>query len=292
MAVTNTLTETGGKTAAEFQLRRIVVAHDGSTAAARAYKDAIALAKRYGSEIILAHVRPPAEDFPEHLEYSEDVAELKALREQLTTLGIRGKVVVRAGIVGDTLFDISHHEHADLLMLGAYGRGSVDRLTLGSTAEHLLRSLPCPAITYGPEVKYSFLDHAINTGPILIPVPLPFELIHLELAASIARLFNLRCEIIHIANSAHELPHHEAEYQCRDLAMGLRREGLDVSWSLINGIPNLAEVYINAYCGEHRSPFILIPLERRNRLSSITSDNVAAQVIRRATVPVMTYRID
>lgn len=293
MATSNALTEIHKRSNAEFQLRKIVVAHDGSASATKAFKDARALAMRYHSEIVLAHVQPPGEDFPTHLDYSENAAELDALKEQLTVAGIKVKTVVRSGIVGDMLFDISSQEVADLLMLGAYGRGSVDRLTLGSTAEHLLRSLPCPAITYGPEARYGFLEYLVNDGPILLPAPIPFEMHHLEFAASIARFFGRTIEIIHVTDSAHEPTYgHELEYECRDLALGLRLEGIEANWSLVHSLPNLCDVYINAYCNERRSPFILFPLKRRDRLSSITSDNVAAQVIRNASVPVMTYRID
>lgn len=293
MATLNAPAETHKVSAAEFQLRKIVIAHDGSAAAAKAFKDARALATRYHSEIILAHVQPPGEDFPTQQDYAENIAELSALKEQLTVAGINNRTAVRSGIVGDTLFDISSHEKADLLMLGAYGKGSVDRLTLGSTAEHLLRSLPCPAITYGPEVRYGFLEYQVNDGPILLPVPLPFAMHHLELAASIARFFGRPVEIIHVTDSAHEPAcGHELEYECRDLALGLRLEGIEANWSLVRSLPNLCDVYINAYCNERRSPFILFPLKRKDRLSSITSDNVAAQVIRNASVPVMTYRVD
>jgi hypothetical protein len=43
---------------------------------------------------------------------------------------------------------------------------------------------------------------------------------------------------------------------------------------------------------ETHSSLILLALEARGRLSSTYSDNVAAQVIRAAQVPVMTFRLN
>jgi hypothetical protein len=204
---------------------------------------------------------------------------------------VNSKILVRSGAIGDTLFDICGKEKTDLLMMGAYGQGSLDRATLGSTAEQLLRSIPCATVTYGPEVKAGIMEYSSEKTPILLPVSFPCELSHLDYAVSVARFFDRDLEVIHVTDSTRDFSsQRELEYQCRDLARGLRRKGIDTTWAVLNGLPKLSDIYINAHCSEHHSPFLLIPLEERNHLSSILSDNVAAQVIRHAEVPVMTYR--
>jgi nucleotide-binding universal stress UspA family protein len=69
----------------------------------------------------------------------------------------------------------------------------------------------------------------------------------------------------------------------------LRDEGLQVKLSVLFGEPDEAIV---SRSQEINSFLIVMPLEKRGRLSSATSDNVAVRVIRNAQVPVMTYRID
>jgi hypothetical protein len=79
------------------------------------------------------------------------------------------------------------------------------------------------------------------------------------------------------------------QYTCEEIATYLGGEGVDVAGSLLFGKPDAAIV---SRCQELRSSLILMPLETRGYLSSANSDNAAANVIRDAEVPVMTYRID
>lgn len=278
--------------ASEFQLNLIVIAHDGSSAASRALEDAIALSSRYHSQILVARVEPPVEEFSggAHPSRADDTAELETIKKRFLAERINVRTTIRTGLVGDTLFDIVRRERADLLMLGAYGHGTQDRQTLGSTAEHLLRSVQCPTLTYGPQAK-SGLHRRLNTqDPILLPISLPCNIAQLEKVVRIVRLFSDGIDIIHVASHSHSIRiQSEDEKACENLAAQLRTEGLRISWSLFFGVP---ESMIYASSIRSNTPFILFPLKRRDRLSSIFSDNLAAQVIRRATVPVMTFRID
>ena len=46
----------------------------------------------------------------------------------------------------------ARQQHPSLIVLGTHGRGSIDRLILGSTAEGILRHMSGPALTVGPNV--------------------------------------------------------------------------------------------------------------------------------------------
>lgn len=275
-----------------FHLNLIIVAHDGSSAASRALEDAIALSTRYHSQILVARVEPPAEEFSggPHPSRTDDTAELESIRQRLLDKRIDVRTTIRTGLVGDTLFDIARKERADLLMLGAYGHGTQDRQRLGSTAEHLLRSLQCPALTYGPQAKSGLQRRLDTLDPILLPISLPCNVTQLEKAIGIVRLFGSGVDMIHVADSSHSMTVQlEDEKSCENLATQLRQKGVKLSWSLLFGVP---ESLIYASSIKRNTPFILFPLKSRDRLSSVFSDNVAAQVVRRATVPVMTFRID
>jgi nucleotide-binding universal stress UspA family protein len=276
-----------------YQVQKILVAHDASFSSTQALQDAIALGRQYHSEIILARIEPPSGDLSER-EYSERRAEnrieLESLTKEITKNGLHGRFIVRAGLVGDSLFDISCKENADLLMLGAYGHGRQDRQTLSSTVEHLLRAIPCPVLTYGPHAQAGLVDRLNKKQPLLLAVALPCDLAQLEQAIRIARLFSIGIELIHVAEFSHLSASGDSlEHACGALSSAIRRQGVRASWSLFFGVP---EVFIDACSIERQRPLIVLPLKRRDRLSSITSDNVAAQVIRRAAIPVMTYRLD
>lgn len=276
-----------------YAIRKILVAHDGSPTAKIALQDAIDLAREFKAEIVLARVELPGDDFSS-IAYaarkSENTSDLEHIQQELTQQGIKSQILLRTGLVGDTLFDLSHKENSDVLMLGAYGYGRRDRQTLGSTAEHLLRSIPCPALTYGPEAQPGLLARLKEGRPILLPVPIPCAHCDVDFAGQIATLFNSPIELLHVIQGPHTVrTRNKHEKTCRELARGLEKQGVKACWTVFFGVP---EVFIHAVAIERNTPLILMPLQRRDRLSSITSDNVAAQIIRRSRVPVMSYRLD
>ncbi len=276
-----------------YQMRRILLAHDSSYAAQQALEDAESFAHRFHAEIILVRVETAAEEFSSSAMASqrkEDASELNTLAKCLTAKGIANRAVLRTGTVGDTLFHIAHQEKADLLMLGAYGRGSQDRQALGSTAEHLLRSIPCPVLTYGPHATAGLMHRMTAVPSLLVAIPLPFSFAWLEPALQFAHLFDLAIELVHVTESpAAHTDNAGYREQCDTLVQQIRQKGIAAGWTIFVGVP---AIFLHACAVERESPLIVLPLQRRDRLSSITSDNVAAQIIRCSIVPVLSYRID
>ncbi|WP_433964867.1 universal stress protein [Tunturiibacter gelidiferens] len=275
----------------EFGLRRLVVAYDASQASERALSDAIFLAQRFHSEVLVVRVLALTETT--HEENAQNHADLKTVTSRLAGMSIRSREIVRVGIVGDTLFNICCEENADLLLLGAYGYGPRDRRTLGSTAEYLLRAIPCPVLTYGPSVSSS-LSSVSDKGPILVPISLPCDRVQLRMAIAITKLFGAKIELLHVEDPTRRRfmkskTAQDLEHQCESLALQLRHDGVQLEWSLRYGKP---DELIDARSREVDSPFILMPLKRGDRLSSIASDNVAAHVIRCSRLAIMTYGVE
>ncbi len=276
-----------------YAIRKILIAHDGSPAAAVALKDGVDMARKFGAEIVLARVEMPGEELSGTSyapQQAENIADLEEIQQELTKQGLKSHIQVRTGHVGDTLFDLSHKEKSDMLMLGAYGMGRRDRHTLGSTAEHLLRAIPCPAMTYGPEAQAGLMERLKQNRPILLPIPMPCEHCDIDFAGQIAALLGGSLELLHVIEGP-QLPRTRKKFEtaCRALVRSMEKQGVKTCCTVFFGVP---EVFIHAVAVERQSPLILMPLKRRDRLSSITSDNVAAQIIRRAKVPVLSYRLD
>jgi nucleotide-binding universal stress UspA family protein len=206
--------------------------------------------------------------------------------------GYSCKDVVRSGVPAATLYDVVDEESPDLLLVGAYGNGSQERGTLGSTTELLLRSISCPVVTYGPKFGRPLFQDA-KPFSILVPIELPCDPRCLSFAIEVAKLFRAKLEILHVIDMDHadSMPHafQDMQYACEEIATRLRMGGVEVAGSVLFGKPDAAIV---SRSQELQSSLILIPLETRGHLSSTKSDNVAAHVIRNSNVPVMTYRID
>jgi nucleotide-binding universal stress UspA family protein len=276
-------------------LSRIVVGHDFSRAADRALADAMSLSNQFRAEIVIAHIGAPEENCPEiqsrELNYPARIA-MENLMGRVALAGHSCKKVIRFGDAAKMLTEIAGEENADLLLLGAYGDGPKGRKTLGQTAELLLRSVPCPILTHGPKMTRALFQDK-EPMSILVPIELPCDRRCLIFAVSVAKQFKAKLEILHVVDMSRALsmPHafQDMQYTCEEIARYLRQEGTTVAGSLLFGNPDAAIV---SRSQELHSSFIVMPLETRRHLSSITSDNVAANVIRNAEVPVMTYRID
>jgi nucleotide-binding universal stress UspA family protein len=271
--------------AGDFQLRKLVVAHDASEASARALAGAILLAKSFQSEVLIAHVQPMNEDSL-GMEQADNRSDLELVGSRLSANNIKHREVLRAGNIGDSLFNICCEENADLLLLGAYGYNARDRQTLGSSAEHLLRAVPCPVVTYGPNVV-STVSLVRNRKPVLVPIVLPCDPRHLREAVAIAKRFGTRMELLHVLPTPQTGDYLEQEFE--KLASQLSSEGVQIGWSVLSGNP---AAVIDVQSRILDSPFILMPLRWGKRLSSIAADNVAAHVIRLSGVPVITYRVE
>jgi len=277
-------------------LKKIVVGHDFSDAADSALAGAMSLARLFHAEIVVAHAAGPSTnesggwDFSANPEQAQ--AQLENLASRVTRAGFRCKSVMLPGPVAATLRHVVDEEGGDLLMLGAYGNGSDGRTTLGSNTERLLRSIPCPVLTYGPKVTRP-LSQKNAPFSILVPIELPCDPRCLRFAIDVAKLFKAKLEVLHVVDMdrAASMPHafQDMQYACEDIAAHLRTGDAEVAGSLLFGKPDKA---IISRCQELKSSLIVVPLETRERLSSRESDNVAASVIRSADVPVMTYRIN
>lgn len=54
---------------------------------------------------------------------------------------------VELGPAAATVVELATREKSDLIVMGTHGRTGWSRALLGSTAEHVLRSAPCPVLT-------------------------------------------------------------------------------------------------------------------------------------------------
>jgi nucleotide-binding universal stress UspA family protein len=138
--------------------RRIVAPTDFSACAEEAWRLAQRAAERLGSEIVLVHVfvDPPVYGDPPGaamawtivMETEQWVAdELERWADAARKRGIRVRRVVRHGSPSVEIVELASEEHADVVMMGTHGRGGMSRLLLGSVADRVIRTAPCPVLT-------------------------------------------------------------------------------------------------------------------------------------------------
>jgi len=140
------------------QFKTILVATDFSQASEHALAYAQALATSFGSTLHLLHVVPdPVLASAWSEAYAYDLTALgESLRseaeQQLTerAKSIRDVAVTTEALVGSpagTIAGTAAERGVDLIVMGTHGRSGFSHLFMGSVAERVLRSAPCPVLT-------------------------------------------------------------------------------------------------------------------------------------------------
>jgi nucleotide-binding universal stress UspA family protein len=138
---------------------RILYGADFSEAGGRAAEYALSLAQEANGSLTLLHVVDWMPDknlakYPEFepAAYRETV--IREARRQLEALvpeearnWCEPDLRISCGKPYREILRIAAEERADLIVLGAHGRGPVDRMLFGSTAQHVVRQALCPVLT-------------------------------------------------------------------------------------------------------------------------------------------------
>jgi nucleotide-binding universal stress UspA family protein len=141
-------------------LRTILVGTDFSLCAARALRFAISLAASQGAKIHLLHVLvEPIQAFDvagalPYLDVTTQKEWEEATRRRLARAvaaaekrGVAATSEIVWGRPSDALVETAMKVKASLLVLGTHGRGALEKLLIGSTAERVLRLSPIPVLT-------------------------------------------------------------------------------------------------------------------------------------------------
>jgi nucleotide-binding universal stress UspA family protein len=131
--------------------RRILVPVDGSACSDHAVAHAGALARAFGSEVILLQVRDAASVLRDGI---VDAAELLEQRRQEGERALDSAASILAGwpaerrmVDGDPAAEIARAAaELDLVVMGCHGRGILGRLVFGSLAEAVLHRTTCPLL--------------------------------------------------------------------------------------------------------------------------------------------------
>jgi len=134
----------------------IVVGTDFSEQAEKAVAYAIELAKRLGAHVHLVNswLMPAASmgeaalfsaEMIDQLQADAETAMKKALaRHREVFTDING--LVMCGDARDVVIKVAADKHAELIVVGTHGRHGLRRALLGSAAESIVRTAPCPVL--------------------------------------------------------------------------------------------------------------------------------------------------
>jgi nucleotide-binding universal stress UspA family protein len=135
-------------------LRKILFAHDGSSAADRALLYVEHLARLATGEVVVVHAYEVPHRYVTTDVYDElhEVVEKAAWSvvddsvNELTGADILARGVVREGQPARVILEIADLENASIIVLGTRGPSSTAELLLGSVSTEVLRLARCPVM--------------------------------------------------------------------------------------------------------------------------------------------------
>ncbi len=126
--------------AARIAYRTILVATDGSFHGKAAVTEAISVAKRCGSSLVVVSVARSGNDVGEAQALARGAVEL-AVKE-----GIAVEQVTPIGRPDEMILETAGGRAADLIVMGAYGRTGLRKLLMGSSTEKVLSHAGCAVL--------------------------------------------------------------------------------------------------------------------------------------------------
>jgi nucleotide-binding universal stress UspA family protein len=145
-----------------MEIRRILAPTDFSELSKQGLKSALELAEAFGAKLLLLYVvEPPPYPVegivPSHLgatmlddlerQATNDLAQMVS-ETQASKMDVARRVVV--GIPYRKIVDVAEEEKIDLIVMTTHGRTGLSHLVMGSVAEKIVRTAPCPVLTIRP----------------------------------------------------------------------------------------------------------------------------------------------
>jgi nucleotide-binding universal stress UspA family protein len=145
-----------------MEIRRILAPTDLSELSKQGLKNALQLAEVFGAKLLLLHVvEPPPYPvegiLPSHFgatllddierQASHELAKVLP-KAQISQIEVARRVV--SGIPYRKIVEVAEEEKTDLIVMTTHGRTGFSHLVMGSVAEKIVRTAPCPVLTIRP----------------------------------------------------------------------------------------------------------------------------------------------
>lgn len=211
-----------------LKITRILCPTDFSEFSERAYDYGLSLARHYNAELCLLHVvRPVIVGYPEYAipdSVSEFYGELREhAEEQLREFvkvraenGVLARVIVEEGVVTESILDFARENSVDMIVMGTHGRRGVQRLTLGSVTERVLRKAGCPVLAVR-RPAHDFVAPESKVEPVHVrKILLCSDFSEcteraLQYALSLAAEYSSELSLLHVLEHVPPAEKHEAE---------------------------------------------------------------------------------
>ena len=291
-----------------MNVQRILLATDFSGPAGRAEEYAVSFAAKWDAHVTVMTVLefPPGLDpeYPVNQHYltqrmSEATDQLADVKQRWSRRGIAATTRIATGIPSEEIHKAAQAEDSDLIIVGTRGKTGLAHVLLGSTAERLIRTAPCPVLAVRLE------ESSGHRGAVLDRLLVPIDgsdcsLDALEYDAVVAKLAKASIDVLHVLEPVSyglDFTFESAQQRVQarerltkkvdELCAALSASGLTVKGHVVGGLPSDS---ILSQAEGLSSDVIVMGTHGRRGLSHALAGSVTEAVLRRAQCPILTVR--
>ena len=275
-------------------MKKIIVPIDFSPYSEWAFLSAVNIAEKTNASITCVNVVTATVDwkniavkdwvnFPEIMDLEEEATDkLNAFVKDRAVASVPVEAVVSVGIPYEVIIDISHQHRADLIVIGAYGKGYQEGRFIGSNLQKVIRLASCPVLAVRKVLEKSAMEKMAFASLFnQASKPALFKMLPLirEVARSMDFLYiNLKDR----ANAPEEIRPKMATFDPME-------EGLVITKNIHDH--QEAEQGIIDYAQQHGIGWIGIASNPR-KTSSSYSIGVTETLIYRTDIPVLSVKVE
>ena len=156
-------------------LKNVLVAIDFDELTETTLAYARAMARRFGSRLHVIHVMDNtflrAMPIDSHTLQASVPHQIEQRLTEEDRRDLRALPVVRtSNTPAEEIVEYARDHHIDLIVMGTHGRRAVAHLVVGSVAERVVRTAPCPVLTvrmeHGAEAAFAASPHVADVQPV------------------------------------------------------------------------------------------------------------------------------
>lgn len=277
-------------------IHRILCPIDFSELSHTAFEFACSLARAYQAHLLIMHVGteptvPPIggvsiltpEEYEASLRESLKQYQTEAESASSETLVVLGQQAA------ERITSAARDNEADLIVMGTHGRSGISRALLGSVAEKVVRTAPCPVITLKAPMRQR---GKLRFRTILHPTDLSeASSSAFQVACNLAKHHRARLIILYVESPGSRPDtwsrKDEIESELIECLRShhLLKNGADVAYEVVHGSPG--EMILDI-ADSHQADLIVMGTHGRTGLRRLAMGSVAEAINRKAKCPVLT----
>jgi len=291
-----------------LNIQRILYPTDLSQGADRAFPQAAALAQWHDAELHILNVagrhdhrfEEMRENFPlssERLDEMLGAAPAETSRPDVRALTIIQEQIESADPAG-RIVTYSEEADIDVVVMGTHGRSGVERLLIGSVAEEVVRTAPCPVFTIRTEPE-DVPAKAVRR--ILVPVDFSdASEVAVQHAKELALTYGAQIDLLHVVEDIVypstygiepvSIPTDEVIQRVEKGLADMAREELGYEHIVVEATPGYAPTSILDYVEDNDVDLVVISTHGRTGLDRVLIGSVSERVVRQAPVPVFVVK--